>query len=256
MHNLTWQSCRRLSNRLPLLSRSRPPLLRLPNHPPFQPRQRRSRSHSPSPLPRLPKQKPLHQRKKSRPRQRSPHPRLPLRRLNPRTAPRDTPTLRRPPRLCLPGAWSCRKLDLARSTLLRPSLLLLRWSTPELRQQPAEFSAADPSLTATDPPADPATIRSAPPVGRWVRPANSPADRVPSIPLARLLAVMPAPAAPELPARVLALAHAPALDHHVPADHPAPAAARRLLVRRHARHAPLQEDAADARSIPRPKKAQ
>jgi hypothetical protein len=95
-----------------------------------------------------------------------------------------------------------------------------------------------------------------------VRPASSPAVRVPSILLAPPPAVMPRLAAAmaaqlvlELLAHVPVLVHVRALAHPVPVVRPV-RVAQRLLVKRLVRSAPPQEAVADVHSIPRRRKAQ
>jgi hypothetical protein len=81
--------------------------------------------------------------------------------------------------------------------------------------------------------------------------ASSPAVHAPSIPLAPPPAVTPAQ---EHPVRGPALEHAQALAHLAPAVHPVQAQRQPAML--HARRVPPPEVAADARSIPRPRKAQ
>ena len=209
-------------------------LFRLPR-PPKLPR---PPSLLPLPQPRLPKQPSS----------------LPRRRLRlPRHRPSLPPSPRRPrisllvardrhmpprhlPRQCPPGVWSCRRRVPVRFTRrpLLPHRLLLE---PLLASFPAEgpFSTAEP--------ANQAPLLHAPPEAR---PASLLAVHAPSIPRA-LPAVMPALARLALvPACVPALALVPALP--VLAEHRQPA-------KRPVQHALLPEAAADARSIPRPRKA-
>lgn len=90
-------------------------------------------------------------------------------------------------------------------------------------------------------------------------PDSSPADRAPSIPRAPPLAAIKAQPVPVHLELVPVLAHAPALeDHPAPvasADHALAPAEHRRPMRRRALPALLPEAAADARSIPKPKKA-
>jgi hypothetical protein len=123
----------------------------------------------------------------------------------------------------------------------------------------AEFSAADPSLIATVPRPLRAAIRSAP-AAAPLPPGSSQADRAPSIPLAPLPAVMPAPVVPvQAPqAHVLVLARGPVLEHHVRVASGVPALVL-VELRQPAKHrvlnVPLRGVVAAARSIPRPRKA-
>ena len=182
-----------------------------------------------------------------------PSPKPPCLLLNPRSAPRGTRILHRPRRHCPRAAWLCRRLGLARSTPRPPSWRRRRW--PPIPAQPLAFSAAGQSLTATGPPAVLAAIPSAPSMVLLERPASSPAVRDPSIPPAPHPAAMPAQADPEHPEPVPASAHVPALDHPVPVARLVQAAQHRPA-KLHARRVPHPEDAADARSIPKRRKAQ
>jgi hypothetical protein len=182
-----------------------------------------------------------------------PSPKPPCLLLNPRSAPRGTRILHRPRRHCPRAAWLCRRPGLARCTQ-RP-LLSRRRRWPPIPEPPRAFSAAGQSLTATGPPAVLAAIPSAPSMVLLERPASSPAVPVPSIPRALPPAVTPAQAELEHPEHAPALAHVPALDHPAPAARLVQAAQHRPA-KHHAPRVPHREDAADARSIPRRRKAQ
>ena len=98
-------------------------------------------------------------------------------------------------------------------------------------------------------------IRSAHPVALQAAPASSPVVRDQSILHARHLAASQDPAVLAL---VQALVPAPDLARRAPvasAAHVLARAVLRLPVKHHARNVPLLEDAVDARSIPRPRKA-
>jgi len=169
------------------------------------------------------------------------------------TAPRVIPTLPRQPMSFPLAAWSCPRPGLVRSTR-RPS-----WFLPPppraLETRPPAFSAASRSLIAGHR-AAPAAIRSAPPPVPRRRPAKSQADRGPNIPHVPPQAAMPDPAdlAPAVPARGLVLERPGrvvlAVRAPVPAERPQPAKLRL------ARNVPLPGAVADARNIPRPRKAQ
>ena len=175
--------------------------------------------------------------------------RLLRRRIRPPTVERGTRT-HRPLRRCPPGAWSCRKQGLGRSTP-RPLWLTFR-PQPAPEPPPAAFSAAGRSSTAADPvlaAASPAhsrrRARSRPVPWRSTSQAPHPHR------LWRLRRHRRA-GRPRSPSRHLA--RAPALDPLAPAAHPVPAA-HRQPARPRARSAPHPEAAADARSIPKPRKA-
>jgi hypothetical protein len=165
-----------------------------------------------------------------------------------------TPTLHRLLPACLPGVSSCPKPARVRFTR-HPWWLRLHLSPAPAIRRP-EFRAADRSSTA-GPLAALAATSSALPEALPDR-ARFPAVPVPSIPPAPRLAVTPEPVVLGLPERAPALALVPDPGRLVPAALalvPALVALRRRPAKRRARSVPLPEAVADARSIPRPKKA-
>jgi hypothetical protein len=173
--------------------------------------------------------------------------RLLRRRIRPPTVERGTRT-HRPLRRCPPGAWSCRKQVLGRSTP-RPLWLIFR---PQPAQEPpAAFSAAGRYSTAADPVL--AALLSALPAARQeqastlaVHVPNTPRAPAPAVTLEQVRRVPPEP----VPDSALA----PASDPLAPVAHPVPAA-HRQPASPHARSVHHPEAAADARSIQKLRKA-
>jgi hypothetical protein len=156
----------------------------------------------------------------------------------------------RPPRRCLPGAWSCRKPGLGRFT---PRPLWLTFRPRPTRNSRWWHSARQAHLRPQPALHRPWFVSPAHP-RRPSRPGPGPAVRVPSTPRALALAVMPAQAqrahpvlVPHWRASRLWTLLAPAA-HHVPA-------ALRQPARPRARSARPPVAAAAARSIPKPRKA-
>lgn len=184
---------------------------------------------------------------------------LPNRKLRPRqqrnrhNAPRATRRLQRPRQRSPRAAWLCRRLDLVRFIRRHRSSRSL--PLPMADPPQAAFSAAGRSSIA-DPVAVPAAILSAPREALAERRVNSQAVRAPSTQLALRLAVLPDLVVPAHREHALALALVLALAR-VLAARLAPVLAWRLRpVRLRVPLALRQEDAADARSTPRLKKAQ
>ena len=163
----------------------------------------------------------------------------------------DTPLQRRRPHRH--AAWSCHRL--ARAPCTRPPLWFLPCPPPTPESQPLVPRAEGQSLTAAPPVA---RARSAS-ARRGARPAVTPLAqaRAPSTPRAPRQADMQVPAVqaghPD-PALGPALAHGQALAL-VPVGRRAPVQEQRQPAKRRAPRVPHREAVADARSIPRPRKA-
>jgi hypothetical protein len=168
------------------------------------------------------------------------------------------PTPHRLPQPCLRAAWLCPRPARAPFTRRRLLFQLPPSREPATRLLAREFNAASPSSTATGLPAVQAAIPNAPQAALLRLPANSRAAPAPNIQPALRQAVMPELVLLALPAHVQALPRAQDLDHHgrvaLAALH-VQAGPRRQPERPRAQRARLQEAAAVARSIPRPKKA-
>jgi hypothetical protein len=171
-----------------------------------------------------------------------------------RVARQATRTPRRQPLPCPPAAWSCPKPGPAQSTKRPTRLKPHPPQAPGIK--PQAFNAASRSSTVGLPEA-PALIHNG--LREALQDSTRPERaRVPSILPAPRREAMPDLVALPFLAPVPVLAHGPALERPVQAAsevRPAPEALRppaRRLVRSERRPA---EAAADARSIPRPKKA-